>query len=228
MPEPLDWGLDPIEARVLELECIIDAQWLSDEDSSRSSQVFATHPVRKKLQNLWQQRHGLKPCRPFSMDVLADRKGKPARMPGYGRRRWPRGRCFDHVQYFVCADTGLPAAVLLEPYHYDPAPYEAVRSELEVAGLSLARYDPLPPLYDPLRTSAMLVVRGDNARAQHLDTPALAASLAEQQQKARILMGLTALEYVYQTSDAALRRFLRLAVSTGQLSHPLHPRGETG
>lgn len=223
VPEPLDWGLSAVEALVLELEYSIDAPWLSDGDSWRSSQEPASRPAREKLQNMWQQQHGLKPCRAFSMGALAEPERKPVRRRDCGWVRWPGARCFDHAQFFVCADTGLPAAVLLEPYHFDPAPYEADRAELEAAGLSFAQHDPVPAFYDPLRTSAMLVVRGDDASAQHLDTAALAASLAEQQQNAWILMGLTALEYVYRTGDADIREFLWLAVSTGQLSHPLHP-----
>lgn len=242
-PAPLDRGFGPIEARVLELEYTIDAPWFSDprfpaagfsadgfsaDWSRRWSQEPATQPIREELQNLWQQQHGLKPCRMFSMETLAS----PDRGPGHkssSRRdyggHWPGAWCFDHMQFFTDADTGHSAAVLVEPYHFAPATYEAARPALEAAGLGFARHGTSTGFYDPLRCSAMLVVRLDDARHGCLNIPELADALAEQQISARLLLATVGKEYLYRTSDAGRQAHMRSVETAWQLSRPLHPHG---
>ena len=219
--KPIDWSQHPEAADWLELELCIDTPFLSGKLDFRPSQAKKTQPLRTHILNMWLERCNLKICNPFPMSKLSDTDSKPTRRQrDFWWWTYPPAGCWDHRRFLAAADSGDPAALMVEPYHFNPATYEEARPGLEAAGLTFASTRLPASLYDPLRTSVVLIVRKEGCPLPTLDAADLASELARQKQNAKTLLGLTALECVYKTAPDSVREALRYAIPEWA---PLHP-----
>jgi len=211
---PVNWDSYPEVAALLDLALSIDLPHLSNPHLSRNSHADNTSMPRARALAHWVEWCCLKTSKPFPMQKLVSSNAKTTKSQrDFSRWTYPSGRCFDHMQYFRDVASGNPACVMVNPYHFDPGIYEDTRPDLEAEGLTFAAPGLPVSLYDPIRTSTMLVVRVEDCPLQTLDPTALATELEGQKRNAETLVFLTALEQTYRLQPPAGRAFLTAAFS---------------